>query len=275
MPGVPGSHRSFLPRVSPHAIRRRSSSCRVLDRTHGCCCHLSTWTSSRAGGIVLSRALGGARKSGYGGVHTDEVAVLEVEAVELVAGLLGVHHVLIDDECSALGVVRNALADLATSQMSASVKLWSAGDSCDVGRERLHTEQGRTCRTGRRALPGIRCSWERSQHGDGVGSIWRQGETYLRFFTKRALCRYRVSRQVMYSFVARRMRHAVQRGGLPVDFWGKLSGPTHSLASRSGLSCGLCVGDCGTPKSEVVNGGGSGGEAFAYVDARQTPSAAK
>lgn len=59
----------------------------------------------------------------------------------------------------------------------------------------------------------------------------------------------------MYSFVARRMRHAVQRGGLPVDFWGKLSGPTHSLASRCRLSCGLCVGDCGTPKSEVVNGG--------------------
>ena len=44
---------------------------------------------------------------------TDEVSVLEVEAVQLVASRLGVHHVFIDNECSALGVVGNALADLA------------------------------------------------------------------------------------------------------------------------------------------------------------------
>lgn len=47
------------------------------------------------------------------GSRTDEIAVLEVEAVELVAGLLGIHHILVDDKGSALGVAGNALADLA------------------------------------------------------------------------------------------------------------------------------------------------------------------
>lgn len=45
--------------------------------------------------------------------HTDEIAVLEVEAVQLVAGLLRVHDILEDDKSSALGVVRNALSHLA------------------------------------------------------------------------------------------------------------------------------------------------------------------
>jgi hypothetical protein len=49
-----------------------------------------------------------------GGVrHTDKVTILEVEAVQLVARLLRIHHILIDNECRALGVVGNALADLA------------------------------------------------------------------------------------------------------------------------------------------------------------------
>ena len=46
-------------------------------------------------------------------MHTDKVAVLEVEAVELVAGLLRVHYVFIDDEGGALGVGGNALSHLA------------------------------------------------------------------------------------------------------------------------------------------------------------------
>lgn len=46
-------------------------------------------------------------------VEDDEVAVLEVEAVELVAGGLGVHDVLVDDVGGALCVGRDALADLA------------------------------------------------------------------------------------------------------------------------------------------------------------------
>jgi len=45
--------------------------------------------------------------------RTNEISVLEVEAVELVASRLGVHYVFIDDECGALGVIRDALTYLA------------------------------------------------------------------------------------------------------------------------------------------------------------------
>lgn len=47
-------------------------------------------------------------------VEHDEVAVLEVEAVQLVARLLGVHDILVDYEGGTLSVVRYALADLAS-----------------------------------------------------------------------------------------------------------------------------------------------------------------
>jgi len=50
-------------------------------------------------------------------VRTDKVAVLEVETVQLVASRLGVHHVFIDNECGALGVVGDALADLAGDRL--------------------------------------------------------------------------------------------------------------------------------------------------------------
>ena len=49
--------------------------------------------------------------------HTDEISILEVEPVELIACLFGVVHVFIYDESSTLGVVRNALADLPNKQM--------------------------------------------------------------------------------------------------------------------------------------------------------------
>lgn len=45
--------------------------------------------------------------------HTDQVSALEVEAIELIACLLGVVCVLVDHECCAFGVVGNALTDLA------------------------------------------------------------------------------------------------------------------------------------------------------------------
>lgn len=45
--------------------------------------------------------------------RTDQVSALEVEAIELIACLLGVVYVLVDHECCALGVVGNALTDLA------------------------------------------------------------------------------------------------------------------------------------------------------------------
>ena len=51
-------------------------------------------------------------QSGWGG-HTNKISVLEVEAVELVAGLFRVHDVFVDYECSAFCVVGDALADLA------------------------------------------------------------------------------------------------------------------------------------------------------------------
>ena len=50
-------------------------------------------------------------------VRTDKVTTLEVEAVQLVAGLLCVHHVVIDNKGSSLGVGGNALADLAVGTL--------------------------------------------------------------------------------------------------------------------------------------------------------------
>lgn len=44
--------------------------------------------------------------------HTHKVTVLEVEAVQLVTGLLRIHDILVDDKGRALGVGRNPLADL-------------------------------------------------------------------------------------------------------------------------------------------------------------------
>ena len=46
--------------------------------------------------------------------RTNEIPVLEVEAIELIARLLCIHYVFIDNEGRALGVVCDSLADLAT-----------------------------------------------------------------------------------------------------------------------------------------------------------------
>ena len=45
--------------------------------------------------------------------RTNKISILEVEAIQLVAGLLGVHDVFKDDVGGALGVVCNALTYLA------------------------------------------------------------------------------------------------------------------------------------------------------------------
>jgi hypothetical protein len=45
--------------------------------------------------------------------RTNEVAILEVEAVQLIAGLLCVHNILVHYEGCAFGCVGNALTDLA------------------------------------------------------------------------------------------------------------------------------------------------------------------
>ena len=52
-------------------------------------------------------------------VEDDEVAGLEVEAVQAVARALGVINVLVDDVRGALGVGCNALADLSGRCVSA------------------------------------------------------------------------------------------------------------------------------------------------------------
>ena len=44
--------------------------------------------------------------------QTDKVAALEVEAVQLVASLLGVHDIFVYDEGRALSVVGTTLPDL-------------------------------------------------------------------------------------------------------------------------------------------------------------------
>ena len=49
-------------------------------------------------------------------LRTDKITILEVEAVELVAGLLRIHHVLIDHEGRAFGTTGNALANLAVAK---------------------------------------------------------------------------------------------------------------------------------------------------------------
>ena len=49
---------------------------------------------------------------------TNEIAILEVEAVQLIASLLGIHHVLVDDIGGSFGLVGDALADLTSFGVS-------------------------------------------------------------------------------------------------------------------------------------------------------------
>lgn len=58
---------------------------------------------------------------------TDKITVLEVEAVQLVACLLCIHDVVIDNKGSALGIGGNALADLAIMGVSSEIDPRGAG----------------------------------------------------------------------------------------------------------------------------------------------------
>jgi hypothetical protein len=49
---------------------------------------------------------------------TNEIAILKVEAVQLIARLLGIHHVLVDDIGGSFGLVGNSLADLTARKVS-------------------------------------------------------------------------------------------------------------------------------------------------------------
>lgn len=64
---------------------------------------------------------------------TDKVATLEVEAVQLVARLLRIHDVFIDDEGSSLCVGRNALADLAAGDVSIEADIRNGGAAYRMG----------------------------------------------------------------------------------------------------------------------------------------------
>lgn len=88
---------------------------------------------------------------------------MKIEAVELVAGLLGVGYVFIDNEGSTLGVVGDTLSNLAT--MAVSIKSQSAHRlgvtrrsssmtivACRVTGS-VHTELGQIFRKGRTTLP--------------------------------------------------------------------------------------------------------------------------
>ena len=83
-----------------------------------------------------------------GRVRTDKVTILEVEAVQLVASLLRVHDILVDDKGSALGVVGDALADLAGE---ARVSCFAGREQASSARDTRHTGLGQTSRKAQRA----------------------------------------------------------------------------------------------------------------------------
>lgn len=50
--------------------------------------------------------------------RTDEITVLKVETVQFVTGLLRIHDIFVDYESGTLGVVGNALTNLAVGLVS-------------------------------------------------------------------------------------------------------------------------------------------------------------
>jgi hypothetical protein len=64
------------------------------------------------------------------GLRTNQVSVLEVEAIELIACLLGVVYVLVDHECGTLRVVGDTLANLPINEEKLTV---SGGPTSEMG----------------------------------------------------------------------------------------------------------------------------------------------
>ena len=91
--------------------------------------------------MLVAANYGGRCRCGW---RTDKISILEVESVQLIARLLRIHHVLIDNECSALRIVRNALADLTAGKFRIS-RSWGW---LEDGVER--TGWGQICQTDRR-----------------------------------------------------------------------------------------------------------------------------
>lgn len=84
--------------------------------------------------------------------RTDEIAVLEIEAVQLIARLLGVHHVLVHDEGCALGVVGGSLADLPVGVVRTRVTDSGSLTGEMASGDGVRTVPDRISRRGRRAL---------------------------------------------------------------------------------------------------------------------------
>lgn len=77
----------------------------------------------RAGDIALGkskRSVSQPWETSAGESHTDKVAILEIEAIQLIASCFCVHDVLINDKSGAFGVVGNSLADLAGGTLAHS-----------------------------------------------------------------------------------------------------------------------------------------------------------
>lgn len=55
--------------------------------------------------------------------RTDQISVLKVKAVKLVAGLLRIHYILVDHESRSLGRIRDSLADLAAVTVSTKIMM--------------------------------------------------------------------------------------------------------------------------------------------------------
>lgn len=122
---------------------------------------------------------------------TDEVSVLEVEAVQLVASRLCVHYIFIDDEGCALGVVGDSLADLAVLELVN----WSDGSGQDAP---AHKEDD-VPHGAELAKEVEEFLWGDVEAATGLAhraAATGHGATDLRFLTKRALCKRRVSANV-------------------------------------------------------------------------------
>lgn len=88
--------------------------------------------------------------SGYGDL-TNKVTTLKVEPVQLIAGLLRIHYILVDHKRCALCIVGDTLSDLAVWNINISLY-------CIVIVKRP-TVSDRTCRRDRRVPRELRCSW--------------------------------------------------------------------------------------------------------------------
>lgn len=126
--------------------------------------------------------------------RTDEVSVLEVEAVELVAGRFCVHYVFINDKGGALAVVGDTLADLAAER-----SVIRANRRRPHARAHGDEEADDVPHRAELAKEIEEFLWGDVEAATGLAhraAATGHGATDLRFLTKRALCKRRVSANV-------------------------------------------------------------------------------